>query len=134
MNWKIIPSCNGEGSDIFDDTDNLVADMVKNEHAELIVESVNKMKEPDAELKPLREFARKVIGQECWGYNSMDGAEIEELAEKLGLIVPHIATEEDVNEESSFEIGDTIFVFSAIEVGDTIFGYSDILKGQNNEQ
>jgi len=52
MNWKIIPSCNGEGSDIFDDTDNLVADMVKNEHAELIVESVNKMKGPDHDIGP----------------------------------------------------------------------------------
>ena len=69
-----------------------------------------------AELAPLKEFARHKIMEICWGYET-DGCELQELAEKLGLVVPHIATEVDVDDESDYEVGDRIFVFS------------DILKG-----
>lgn len=60
----------------------------------------------------LKEFARHVIKQECWACYSLDGGEIQDLAEKLGLIKPHTATEDDVDEESDFEVGDTIYKFS----------------------
>lgn len=64
-------------------------------------------------LESYKEFARKVIRDYCWGnYLAVDVLEIQDLAEKLGLIVPHIATAEDVDEESDFEIGDTIYKFN----------------------
>ena len=69
--------------------------------------------ELEAELTPSKEFARKVIGEHCWGYN-LDGLEIQELAEKLGLLTLHAATESDVDEESDFEVGDTIYRFTEI--------------------
>ena len=69
-----------------------------------------------AENKRLKEFARFMIKQECWGYD-MDGFEIQGLAEKLGLIKEHVATEEDVDEFSDFEVGDKIYKFT------------DVLKG-----
>lgn len=62
----------------------------------------------------LKEFARKVIGAECWGYDSMDGLDIQDLAEVLGLLEQHTATEADVDEECDFEIGDPIYKFSDI--------------------
>lgn len=60
----------------------------------------------------LKEFARPVIKHHCWNIFDMDGADIQELAEKLELIVPHMATEEDIDDESDFEVGDPIFKFS----------------------
>ena len=65
-----------------------------------------------AENKRLKEFARKVIRAECWGYVPLDGFEIQELAEKSGLIQEHVATESDVDEESDFEVGDIIYKFT----------------------
>ena len=62
----------------------------------------------------LKEFARHVIKQECWAIFDLDGGDIQDLAEKLGLIEPHIATEEDIDEEDWYEVGDTIFRFSKI--------------------
>ena len=70
----------------------------------------------EAQNQLLKDFARFVIKQECWGYD-MDGFEIQELAEKLGLIKEHIATEEDVDEFTDFEVGDKIYKFT------------DVLKG-----
>ena len=69
-----------------------------------------------AENKLLKDFARFVIKQECWGYD-VDGAEIQELAEKLGFIKEHIATEDDVDEFTDFDPGDKIYKFT------------DVLKG-----
>ncbi len=67
-----------------------------------------------AELDKLKEFARKVITTECWSLDSQDGGDLQELAEKLGLIVKYTATKDDIDDEfgSDFEIGDTIFKFS----------------------
>lgn len=57
----------------------------------------------------LKEFARHVIKTECW---NVDGAEIQDIAERLGLIIPHTATSEDVDDEfDDYEAGDTIFKF-----------------------
>ena len=63
----------------------------------------------------LKEFASTIIRQDCWGYHSADGFEIQELAIKLNLLEPHIATEDDVDpEHDDFEVGDTIYVFTDI--------------------
>ena len=62
--------------------------------------------------KRLKEFARHVIRQECWSIFDIDGGDIQELAEKLGLIVPQVVAEKDVDDESDYGVGDTIFVFS----------------------
>ena len=40
-----------------------------------------------AENIRLKEFARPVIRQECWSLSDLDGGDIQELAEKLGLNV-----------------------------------------------
>lgn len=65
-----------------------------------------------AENKRLREFARYVIRQECWAISDIDGGDIQELAEKLNLIEPRIATEQDIDDESDYGVGDPMFVFS----------------------
>ena len=67
------------------------------------------------ENKRLREFARHVIRQECWSLFDQDGHDLQELAEKLGLIVPGVATQEDVDDElynSYYELDDTMYKFS----------------------
>ena len=67
-----------------------------------------------AENDKLKEFARTVIKNCCWDIQDPDGGDIQELAEKLGLIQPTTATEEDINELSDFEVGDEIFKFTDI--------------------
>ena len=69
--------------------------------------------EKDEEIKRLKEFAVAVIRQECWGYDSFDGCEIQELSERLGLIEPHIATKADLDEYTDYDEGDTIYKFSS---------------------
>ena len=68
-------------------------------------------RQPDTELV---KFARKVIAAHCWEYDSMDGLDIQDLAEVSGLIEQHTATKDDVDEESDFEVGDPIYKFSEI--------------------
>ena len=76
----------------------------------------------------LKEFASTIIRQDCWGYHSADGFEIQELAIKLNLLEPHIATEDDVDpEHDDFEVGDTIYVFTDILAASP-------QKGQDNER
>jgi hypothetical protein len=72
-----------------------------------------------AENKRLKEFARQVIMDVCWDMHEPDGGDMQDIAEKLGLIKPTIATEDDIDDESDFEVGDTIFKFA------------DILKGND---
>jgi hypothetical protein len=62
----------------------------------------------------LKEFIRKVIKEYCWAIEDSDPLDLQELAEKLGLIVPCIATEDHVTDESDFEVGDAIFTWSDI--------------------
>ena len=69
------------------------------------------------QIARLKEFAQVVIRTECWGYEEQDGFELQELAERLGFIVSKIATEEDVDEEAVFEVGDKIYVFSHVLKG-----------------
>lgn len=66
----------------------------------------------EAENTRLREFARHVIKEKCWGIE-IDGFEIQDLAEKLELIKPHIATRDDIDGECDYEVGDTIYKFTA---------------------
>jgi len=70
-----------------------------------------KLEKLRTENERLKKFARQIIEQECWRGWRLDGGEIQELAEKLGLIVPHIVTKEDV-EFDDYEVGDTIYKFS----------------------
>ncbi len=71
-----------------------------------------KVKELEAKNERLKDFARPVIEQECWSLSPQDGGHLQELAEELGLIVPTIATADDVDDESDFEVGDRIYKFS----------------------
>lgn len=80
----------------------------------LPIEVEDHIKGIEAELMSLKKFARKVIGSYCWEYDSMDGLDIQELAEVLGLLEQHTATEDDVDDESDFEVGDMIYKFSEI--------------------
>ena len=68
------------------------------------------------DLDKLKEFARHIIRTECWSFD-VDGGDAQGKAEELGLIVPHVATKEDVDDE-----------FDDYEVGDTIFKFSEMLK------
>lgn len=97
-------------------------DTVRQENADYLsgtLEGKLKQQLESAAEKALRleEFARYVIRQECWSIFEQDGGDIQELAKKLGLIVPHVATAEDVDDE-----------FDDHEPGDTIFKFSDMLK------
>ncbi len=70
---------------------------------------------PEGENAKLKEFARKTIMGYCWEMGDPDGGDIQELAEKCGLIEPHIATAEEVDDEwSDYEVGDTIFKLTDI--------------------
>ena len=94
---------------------------VVEEYQEAFDKQAEQIAELQAEIKRLKEFARAVIREECWGYDSLDGGEVQDLAERLGLIEKHLATEADVSEFDDFEVGDFIFKFT------------DILKGQDND-
>ena len=65
------------------------------------------------ENKRLAEFARAVITDWYWGSDSMDGCDMQDFAESFGLIRKHIATADDVGEESDYEVGDMIYKFTA---------------------
>ncbi len=66
-----------------------------------------------AQKESLKEFARTVIKEECWGI-TMDGLEIQDLAVNLGLLVEEVATEEDIDEDSDFEVGDKMYKFTDV--------------------
>lgn len=72
------------------------------------------------DIDKIKEFARYVISVYCWGYSEPDGGDIQEQAEKLGLIKRHIATEIDVDPEfDDYEVGDIIYRFSKLLMDDT---------------
>ena len=71
--------------------------------------------ELQADLDKLKQFARHVIRTECWSIEDMDGLEIQDLAEKLGLIEAHTVTEEDADDD--FGVGDTRYKFSEFMKG-----------------
>lgn len=101
--------------------------LLKSDHYKLQAESrfndwliaKAQIKQLQAELEKLKEFARHIIEIECWSLFDQDGGDIQDLAEKLGLIEQHIATEDDINEDiSDFEVGDTIYKFSKVLKGE----------------
>jgi len=65
-----------------------------------------------AEMKVLKRFAREIIQDYCWDLGDPDGGDIQDFAEKLGLIVPKIASSEESDPERDIEEGDKIFVFA----------------------
>jgi len=72
------------------------------------------------DIDNLKEFARSIIKDYCWDLGDPDGGSVQDLAEKLGLIEPHIATEADVDPEwDDYEAGDTVYKFSEILRDDT---------------
>ena len=74
----------------------------------------------DKDIDNLKEFARSIIKDYCWDLGDPDGGSVQDLAEKLGLIEPHIATEADVDPEwDDYEAGDTVYKFSEILRDDT---------------
>jgi len=85
--------------------------MISDLHAEL--------KAKDKERANLKEFARAIIKESCWGYTELDGGTTQDLAIRLGLIESFIATEIDVDPE-----------FDDFEVGDMIYRFTDVLKGE----
>jgi len=74
----------------------------------------SRIKQIQAEFEPIKEFARKVIKEVCWDLIELDGGSYQELAEKIGLIQEHTVTENEVDEESDFEVGDIIYKFTDI--------------------
>lgn len=59
----------------------------------------------------LKEFSRRIIADYCWGYGEPDGGDVQELAERLGLIEPHAATEDDAK-RFECDVGDTVYRFA----------------------
>ncbi len=81
---------------------------------ELLKSSYSSQKESER----LKGFARRVIKDVCWNMSEPDGGDMQDIAEKLGLIKSVIAKSDDIDEDSDFEVGDIIFKFT------------DILKGE----
>ncbi len=93
-------------------------DAVRQERAEYLAGTLegklrDEIKQLRAENERLKEFARPVIHQECWSIFEQDGYDLEMLAEKLGLIVPHVVKVDD-DYDIDNEVGDKIFIFSDI--------------------
>ena len=60
----------------------------------------------------LVEFTKWIIRCHLWDYTEPDGLDIQEKAEKLGLIKSREATKDDIHEESDYEEGDIIYEFT----------------------
>lgn len=85
------------------------------EACDLIDRLKAELKGKEEKIAKLVKFCREFISVECWGYQpEIDGGDVQELAEKCGLIESHIATEEDVDEADSFEVGEKIYRFTDI--------------------
>ena len=80
----------------------------------------------------LKEFARCVISDVVWGYETMDGCDMQDFAERLGLIAEHTATKADVGDgEVDFEVGDKIYKFTAALAPCETCGGEKILECEN---
>ena len=74
----------------------------------------------NAENEKLSEFAEFVISQECWGHFTVDGGDIQEKAESLGLIYLDSVTPADV---------ESIDYYTKDDIGQAkIYRFTDILK------
>lgn len=66
----------------------------------------------EAQARALAEFARRVIHDVCWDHQDPDGGDIQNEAERLGLVVP---TEYDPaihGDNIDADPGDRIYVFA----------------------
>lgn len=71
------------------------------------------------QLEVLKQFVRQCIKVECWGMpDELDGGYLQDTAEKLGIIVPTLATEADVD----------ALRWYGIEFGDTIYKLADWIQ------
>lgn len=69
----------------------------------------------DKDVEKLKEFARNIIQDYCWNFGDPDGGSIQDLAETLELIEPHIITKKEAELEwEDYEVGDTLFKFTSI--------------------
>ncbi len=69
----------------------------------------------EAESEKLKEFVRAIVRTRCWGWDGEeDGGTIQDLAEKHGIIVPFVITQEqeDNDEIENGAAGDTAYQFS----------------------
>ena len=65
------------------------------------------------ELEGYRQFAELVVTKFLWDcMGDVDHFDLQEMAEKYKIIEPHKATVLDVDEESDFGVGDTIYRLS----------------------
>jgi hypothetical protein len=121
---KVCPFCGGkaEASEggfgpvnekpIFDFHDVMCVECLAIVHGSSASKAVFKWNTRSADTA-LVDFARKVIKINCWNYEP-DGLTIQDQAEELGLIESFIATADDIDEESDFEVGDRIYQFAGI--------------------
>lgn len=77
----------------------------------------------------MRHFLRRIIKDYCWGHSDPDGGEIQDRAERLGIIVPRIATLVDSVSMDDVEVGDRIFVFADwMQCNDLTDAQASVLK------
>ncbi len=67
-----------------------------------------------AENVKLKAFVREFVSVECWGYiPEVDGGDVQEVAEKMGIVVPVKATQQqadDLNKEHGIDLEEGDFI------------------------
>ena len=75
-----------------------------------------------AENAKLKAFVREFISVECWGYMpEVDGGTVQEVAEKMGIIMPAKATQEDAHRLNEIHGTDMV-------EGDVFYRWPDWMK------
>jgi len=75
-----------------------------------------------AENDKLKKFVREFIRVECWGYvPTVDGFDVQDVAEKMGIIVLAQATQEDADRLNGMDDMD-------IEEGDVFYKWADWME------
>jgi hypothetical protein len=101
----------GSGVRVVSDGESFVTPKAVQKHCHLSV--VPDAQPADAVREALRQFALEVIKARCWfSDDSLDGGDLQDLAEKLGLIEPYVVSAEDHEEGrwGDYDVGDIIFV------------------------
>lgn len=75
----------------------------------------------------LAEFARHMICKYAWSYGDVDGGDVQDVAEKLGLITSFEITEDNIG-----SIGDPEFMEVTPEIGSLWYQFTDLLKEQED--
>jgi len=99
--------------------------MSKNTYEKLKVNQCHckKLKQKPKSIKPLKEFARYVIDSECFG--NIDGGDIQEKAEQLGLIKLCKLTEGDYKNHSEYYNKEDIGTYC-------IYHFTDLIKDKGD--